>query len=688
MQTEFPTTPVKSRRPSRLERMTRHLSVAWVVSIGFGLIILMLLTTLVVGLYAFSYHNHHLAEVSDSAIRKIHLAFNMRDAIRERIDLLRVMPGLDDPFDRDEQRMIYFSHSGRYTRAREELLALATHPQERHLMEILDRAARDARPANGRALNLLAQIELPPARQLLPAVGEAIMRHLDMLNPLQRMLQVQQRINREALAEAEKSVAKTFGLSILMGAIAMIIAVLTAWVVILRISEKNRQLSHQATHDSLTGLPNRTAFENTVNWALRESAEDDSQHVLLYMDLDQFKLVNDTKGHQAGDELLCNLSDTMHAQLRQSDMLARLGGDEFGVLLRYTDANSGETVANKLRQTVEDYEFHYRGDTFRVGVSIGMTPFNGREYTLERLLSIADASCYAAKDGGRNQVHRSDTHQAELTQRSGEMRWATRISEAINQDQFLLVGQSMRALSDRGAGERILIELLIRLRDPGSETLIPPGQFLPAAERYGLMGNIDRWVVKHALQWITSLGIKQKEITACINIHAGSASDSRFTEFLYSEITNSGVDPAALCFEITESAAVHNLSAACALIERVGSLGCRFALDDFGSGLSSFSYLRNLDVDYLKIDGSYICNIDNSPTDRALVASINNIAQTLGKATIAEYAENEHVVEILDQMGLDFAQGFVVQHPAPLEELEAQLSDRDEPFANPVIVTA
>lgn len=660
-----------------LRSLSRRFHVGWVVSAGFGILVSLLMATIIAGLYTFSHHNHHLAEVSESATRKIYLAFSMRNAIRERIDSLRIMVNMDDPFDRDEQRLVFYSHARIYSQARSEMIRLATHPQEKAFIEKLDRAAREARPSNRLALSQLSLLEeeITPATQ--DAVSAAIIAHLNLLNRVSEMVALQDEISKQALQEADLSFRQSMAIAVIVGVISVIIAILTASMVIARATEKNRQLSYQASHDALTGLPNRAAFEQAVSMTLEEASIDRTEHVLLFMDLDQFKLVNDTKGHQAGDKLLQALSKVLSAELRSSDLLARLGGDEFGVLLRFTNAKFGEMVADKLRRAVEEFVFDYDNESFRVGVSIGMTPFSNDDFTLERLLSIADASCYAAKDSGRNRIHRSDLNADELSVRDGEMRWASRISQAINEDRFVLHGQAMRPLSGRAMNTRTPVELLLRLMSDDGEDLIFPGDFLPAAERYGKMFDIDCWVLKHAIAWLETLGELQNQIVASINICGRSASDPQFADFVHEQLQASSVDPRALCFEITESVAVHSLGNASRLIEKVGAMGCHFALDDFGSGVSSFSYLRHLKVDWLKIDGSYISNIEHNVTDRSLVESINNISHTLGKLTVAEFVESESTMKALKNMGVDYAQGFGFHRPVPLREVEKFLRQLD-----------
>lgn len=664
--------------------LTNRPQVSMVITVGFGVLIVMLTLIVVVNLYTLDHQNTTQEQLSREMMDKVFLSYRMRDAIRERVENLRVMLHIEDPFERDQLRMEFYGYAKRYSQARAELIAVATMPEERQFLERLDRLAQQVGPANSLALELLGELDMPRDAELREAVGESIFGHLLMLDSLSEMVALQKKFNLQALGQAQRDFDEAMAVSVVIGMLAVLVAVITASYVVERSHEKNRQLSYQALHDALTGLPNRLAFEQAVSRCLDESRQDRTEHVLLFMDLDQFKLVNDTKGHQAGDRLLQELARNLSGKLRRSDLLARLGGDEFGVLLRYTDAEHGEQVAEKLRACVEAYELKFEEETFRVGVSIGMTPFEGETFNFERLLSTTDASCYVAKDSGRNRIHRSDADSRILKERSGEIRWATRIQSALADKSFELHGQIMSHLQADGANERIPVELLIRMRDADNGSLISPGEFLPAAERYGLMTRIDGLVIDRAVEWIKHLGDLQQHVLISVNICGRSASDPEFVEFAQQRITGSDIDPASLCLEITESVAVHNLQVASNFINRLGAFGCQFALDDFGAGVSSFNYLRNLQVGILKIDGSYIRSIESSPTDATLVECINSIAHALGKRTVAEFVETESLMEKVRELGLDYAQGFVFHRPAPLAEVERRLADQvDERLREP-----
>jgi len=426
------------------------------------------------------------------------------------------------------------------------------------------------------------------------------------------------------------------------------------------------QLSYQATHDSLTNLINRREFESRLQRVLGTDRDGDSEHALCYLDLDQFKVINDTCGHVAGDELLRQLGDLLHEQVRKRDTLARLGGDEFGVLMEHCSLQQAQRVANKLRQVIEDFRFAWEDRVFSIGVSIGLVPITALSVNTIEVLKQADAACYAAKDAGRNRIHTYTEDDSELARVHGEMQWVAKINEALEEDRFCLYAQQIVPLAQEG-GE--FYEVLLRMRNEGQE-LILPGAFLPAAEHYNLSTRLDRWVVDHALDWLMAEPVRLQRLSQlAINLSALSLVDEQFLEYLVKRMQGTKVLAEKVCFEITETAAIANLSRATVFIRTLKELGCRFALDDFGSGLSSFAYLKSLPVDYLKIDGVFVKDIENSPIDLAMVKSINDIGKVMGKQTIAEFVETEGIFMILTELGVDYAQGYHIGKPIPLDEV-------------------
>lgn len=431
----------------------------------------------------------------------------------------------------------------------------------------------------------------------------------------------------------------------------------------------SQRLSYQASHDMLTGLINRQYFDERLQRVIDSARNEQSEHVLCYLDLDQFKVINDTCGHVAGDGLLRQLATILKDKVRSRDSIARLGGDEFGVLMEHCSLEQGERVAKMLHEAVEAFRFSWEEAEFKIGVSIGLVPINESSVAVTEVLSAADAACYIAKDRGRNRIHIYRDDDADVAKRHGEMQWVTRINRALDEGQLLLYYQPIVPLTEHhsvasGPGERF--EVLLRLRD-GEDGVVTASEFLPAAERYSLSARIDQWVVKSVLEWLQEHSEQLDRLHSCsINLSGHSLADEVFPDFVVDQLQTSKVPAEKICFEVTETAAIANLSAATRFMARLKSMGCKFALDDFGSGLSSFAYLKTLPVDYLKIDGFFVKNVASNPIDHAMVKSIHEIARVMGKQTIAEYADDESVLEALRDIGVDYAQGYGVREPHPL----------------------
>jgi len=430
------------------------------------------------------------------------------------------------------------------------------------------------------------------------------------------------------------------------------------------------QMTYHATHDSLTGLINRREFEKRVNQALQYTRDKDKRYALCYIDLDNFKVVNDTCGHGAGDELLKQLTTILRTSLREGDTLSRIGGDEFGILLSGCSISSAKRLAEKIRKRVDAFRFAWDNKSFRISASIGLVPVTAESGTISDVLSAADSACYVAKENGRNRIHVYKNNDIAVAEQKGQMQWVHRIQNVLEQDRFRLYFQTIAPIHDiPGEKDKLHGEVLIRMLD-NDGSLIGPDSFIPAAERYSLMGSIDKWVVKNTLEILSrNVDYIQNRISACsINLSGQSLSDDRFMSTLVELINDKDIPPELLCFEITETAVISNLSNATRLIDTLRDMGCRFALDDFGVGLSSFGYLKNLAVDYLKLDGSFIKNMTRDSIDYAMVHSINHVGQTLKIKTIAEFVENSETLEALRDIGVDYAQGYGIAKPVPLEE--------------------
>ncbi|MFN0317372.1 MAG: EAL domain-containing protein [Burkholderiales bacterium] len=452
------------------------------------------------------------------------------------------------------------------------------------------------------------------------------------------------------------------------------------------VSEKRdaaRRLAHQATHDSLTGLINRAEFERRLKRVL-DSRQPHDAHALLYLDLDQFKIVNDTCGHVAGDELLRQIAGLLRSRARKRDTLARLGGDEFGALLEHCSLEQAEHIAEQLRRAVYEFQFRWQERRFNVGVSIGLVPLTEASGAFQEIMSAADSACYVAKEQGRNRIHVFRADDRALAQRYGQMRWIPRIQRALEENRFRLDLQPIVSLSNpQSRAEHA--EVLLRMLDENGE-VVTPGAFIPAAERFDQMLALDKWVIEHTLDAIRGVPLERRLKTISVNISAQSLCDRQFLQFV-AGAARKGDCASTLCFEITETAAITNHQHAMEFVSELRSMGCRFALDDFGSGLSSFSYLKSLRVDYLKIDGRFISGMLGDAVDSAVVKAIHQIAHVMNIKTIAEYVEDERTMMQLKKMGVDFAQGWYFGRPYPMDvllnmDLPAETERRPAPIRN------
>jgi Amt family ammonium transporter len=436
-----------------------------------------------------------------------------------------------------------------------------------------------------------------------------------------------------------------------------------------------RQLSYHASHDALTGLINRREFENRLENALNACHADQGlTHALLYMDLDQFQVINDTFGHSAGDELLRQVTELVKDNIRSTDVLARLSGDEFGILLDGCDQGRAVDVAESIRDVIEKHRFDWQDSMTGIRCSIGVVLVNHESPSAADLLGSADAACYSAKDVGRNQVHLYQDSDVSL--RHEEMKWVSRITGAIEEDRLELYYQPIVSICEGDAETRGHYELLLRMRDEDGE-LVSPDKFIPAAERYNLMPTIDRWVVHEALTRLADRDTQDAHarFTLAINLSGTSLSDDRFLDYVTEELEKARLPECAICFEITETAAISSLSRVIHFMQSLKKLGCMFSLDDFGSGLSSFTYLKNLPVDFLKIDGQFIRNITEDSVDESMVKAINDVGQAMGIETIAERVESREVLDKLSALGIAYAQGYFIARPDSVQSFEPWADD-------------
>ena len=444
-----------------------------------------------------------------------------------------------------------------------------------------------------------------------------------------------------------------------------------------QLREMSDKISYQASHDALTGLYNREAFSQSLKGMINSANKENRQHALIYLDLDQFKLINDTIGHAAGDELLLETTGIMKNVFRSSDVCARLGGDEFGVLLSDTDQDTAYVIAQRLHNRLSERRLIWDKTAFNIHSSIGLVTIDAASEDIHSVLAAADDACYIAKDEGGRRIRVYKTSDSTFKKRRGEMQWVTRLTRALEEDRFELFYQNIIPISQAAKETQMKkFELLIRMVDEEGN-IIPPADFLPAAERYNMMPSIDRWVINTAMGMYNKVaaqnGTVGKRMIFTINLSAESMADEHFLEFIQNQIKSHGVKPSDFCFEITETVTISNMTTASKFIHELKALGCTFALDDFGSGFSSFNYLKNMPVDYLKIDGSFVKDMDENAVNSAMVEAINNLGHVMGIKTIAEFVRNRQILDRLKDLGIDYAQGYEIAKPQSLKELIGDL---------------
>jgi diguanylate cyclase (GGDEF)-like protein/PAS domain S-box-containing protein len=427
------------------------------------------------------------------------------------------------------------------------------------------------------------------------------------------------------------------------------------------------QLSYHAHHDGLTGLINRREFEARVSRALEDAQRHDREAWLCFIDLDQFKIINDTCGHLAGDEQLKRVAGALSSRIRDEDLVARLGGDEFAILIRNIDEEGTLRMVERIHQEIQSMPFVWEDKRFATSFSMGVVPVSRDSGTLQELFSTADSACYLAKEAGRNRIHLYRPDDADMARRHGEMQWVHQITAALEENRFTLYYQAIVPLT-RGCRQRCG-EILVRMLDPQGK-LVPPISFIPAAERYNLMGQIDRWVIRNTLEVLARhrSNLLQAGDWVSLNLSAQSLCDEHFLGFVLQSLEQYRIDPTWLCFEVTETSAIANLARAIDVITRLKDRGCRIALDDFGSGVSSFAYLKNLPVDLVKMDGDFVRDIRGNDVNLALVEAINRVGHVMGIQTVAEYVEDRRTAVLLRRLGVDFGQGYGIQRPIQLEQ--------------------
>jgi len=508
--------------------------------------------------------------------------------------------------------------------------------------------------------------ELP---ELIALVDETSRESLG--NPVSQCLEERRRVNlgRRALLISKQS-AREFSTELTASPIRGPDRALAGIVIIFHdVSEMRglaREMSYQASHDALTGLVNRAEFERRLEVALKSARGEGVGHVVSYLDLDRFKVVNDSCGHMAGDNLLRELATLLKEKVRDSDTVARMGGDEFGMLLVGCPLDKARQIADDVCDSVGDYRFSWHDRAFDIGVSVGLVEVGHESGSAETVLSAADSACYVAKQQGRGRVHVYSARDEILARERGEIHWLKRLQTALKENRFELFVQPIISVAGR-VETGPAAEVLLRMRDEAGK-IIPPSQFLSAAERYQLMSHVDRWVVQAALTAISKGTPHLPQGRSCsINLSGQTVNDDDFLEYVVDLLDHTGVTPSKICFEIAESAVVSNLEYTRRFINVLHGIGCQFALDDFGSGVGSFANLKLLSLDYLKLDGSYTRNLEHDSVNREMVTAMVNMARRLDFRVVAEQVEDQETFEAIRELGIDFVQGYVVERPHPLQ---------------------
>jgi diguanylate cyclase (GGDEF)-like protein len=643
------------------------------ISLGFIAVLALMFSLVFVSLVQFQSINESMERLVEDTNIKTAAANDMRDAIRLRTDSLKTMRLTEDIFERDSERQRFISHAGKYRIARERLVSLGMDEHESAIHKQLQQLTISSQPYNDSAAELL--MSDAPAEEVMSVLKEAAASQTQILEKLEELVGLEKENTQAALTANQQHYSSTRNLLFALTGIALLFSLLVARIAIKQVSAKNRQLAYQASHDPLTGLINRQEFECRVERSIQQARAQAATHALLYLDLDQFKVVNDTCGHAAGDELLQQLSKLLLGSVRTRDTLGRLGGDEFGMLLENCPLDKAVEIANNLLKKIDAFHFTWSDNTFTLGISIGVVPVDRSTADIGCAMSAADSACYIAKESGRNQVQIAHLGDRRLQERHGEMQWVSRLTRAIEEDQFALYYQPIIPCASKATSGKHMEILLRMIDDDGS--VVPPGSFLPAAEKYNMASNIDRWVIEHAMKWLVANTAQDGwPVTISVNLSGQTTGSPDMLKFIIEKMDETGVSPEHIIFEITEAAAITNITSTTSFMLTLRGCGCRFSLDNFGSGLSSFAYLKKLPVDYLKIDGTFVRDILSDPVDYAIVKSINELAQLLGKETIAEFVETLEVAEELRMMGVNHVQGYAYAKPEPLSNFAHSMGPR------------
>ena len=633
------------------------------VTFGFMAVLTLMFSLAAISLLQLQSINASMETLVEVTNMKTAAVNDMRDAIRLRADSLKTMRLTKDIFERDAEHQHFTNHAGKYRVAWEKLVNLGLNEKEAAINRQLQQLTIASQPYNDDASELL--MSDAPEEKINTVMEQASRQQGLILDKLEELLRHEQQNTQTALAVSRGHFNSTRQLLFALTGIALLLSLLIARTLIKHVSAKNRQLAYQASHDALTGLINRREFECRVERAIQNASAQAATHALLYLDLDQFKVVNDTCGHATGDELLQQLAQLLLGSVRHRDTLSRLGGDEFGMLFENCPLDKAVEIANNLLKAIDDFNFTWGDTTFTLGISIGVVPIDRSTTDIASAMSAADSACHIAKESGRNQVQIAHMGDRRLQECHGEMQWVSRLTRALEEDRFTLYFQPIIPCTNKPVHDKHL-EILVRLIDDDG-SVISPGSFLPAAEKYNLVSSIDRWVIENTMTWLAETNnTGTRPVTVAVNLSGQTINSPDMLKFIIDKIEETGVSAEHIIFEIAETVAISNITAATGFMLTLRGCGCRFSLDDFGSGISSFTYLKKLPVDFLKIDGVFIRDILSDPIDHAMVKSINKLGHLLGKETIAKFVETDELANELQLMGINHVQGHACAKPRPL----------------------
>ena len=614
------------------------------------------------------------ALIKDNA-EKTSLAYQMRDVIRLRSGAVKSLLQIYEPDEREKIFDRLISSTDSYLNSRIALEKLGANKREQEILDKVKESDNRVAEVYDKASNRIYSMANTPDL-LKSALAEVQLQEFVLLNQLNDLVQLEKTLAEETLAANNARYKKIQNWLIGLLVVAFGISLLISAFIVKRVTRANRRIAHLASHDDLTGLNNRRSFEEQLEHIISIAPRSQDAYGLMFVDLDRFKIINDTCGHHAGDQLLIQITNLIQARLRRGDMFARIGGDEFAIIARANTFDSIVALAEDLRALISEFEFRYAEQTFSVSLSIGVIPIKGDVTDIESIISDVDSACYVAKQSGRNRVHVTQENDAEIVKYRNDIAGMQSIKQALAEERLVLFYQPVFKILPNGV-EMAHCEILLRIKSESGE-LSSPAEFIPIAEKYNVMTEIDRWVFSHVLDWVVEHQNTLHTPKLLINLSGLSFINDEFLEFVVDQLTTRDVDPQKLAFEITETAAVDNMEKANVFIERIREIGCHFALDDFGSGFSTFAYLKELPIDYLKIDGSLVKNLATDSIDREMVRAINEIGHTVGAQTIAEFVEDEKALGHLRDMGVDFAQGYGLCKPKALTELVADLEPREK----------